>query len=349
MYGPGKSGTWDSSNTAEFLAYTINQSTPVAGFELGNELDLKSSYYQPTDVAKDFKTLRTIITQLWTEKKTPYPMPLIIGPDSTFDISWMTTFLENGGLFLDVLTYHMYIGYGGDPKLPQDILNPAFLNQTRIQAKQIVEIWQQYAPQANIWVGETAAAYDSGQNHTTNAFLDGFWYLDALGTLATLHHRVFCRQAFVGGNYELVDKYSHIPNPDYWSAWLWKTIMAQEVIGLGIVNGNENLRLYAHCSKRSTSGGIALVFINLSNTTSFLIEVNELLGNQTRYEYHLSSNELRSSTILLNGEVLTLDSQGYLPTIEPNIFQDFQPLIVQPLTYGFIDFQFAETQVCASK
>ncbi len=54
----------------------------------------------------------------------------------------------------------------------------------------------------------------TGRNGTTNTFLSCPWYLVQLGMLASTH-TVQCRQTLRGGYYELVDKYTNTPNPDW--------------------------------------------------------------------------------------------------------------------------------------
>ncbi|KAM7468485.1 hypothetical protein LguiB_016047 [Lonicera macranthoides] len=44
-------------------------------------------------------------------------------------------------------------------------------------------------------------------------------HLDQLGMTSTFNHKVFCRQAFIGGNYGLHNTSSFIPkNPDYYGS-----------------------------------------------------------------------------------------------------------------------------------
>ena len=69
--------------------------------------------------------------------------------------------------------------------------------------QQAFESYQQKKPSAELWVGETAAAWDSGKPGVTNAFVDGFWFVTQLGSLAQLGVHTQCRQALVGGAYEL--------------------------------------------------------------------------------------------------------------------------------------------------
>lgn len=113
-----------------------------------------------------------------------------------------------------------------------------------------------------------------GQNGTTNAFASGFWYLDELGTLATMDHTVMCRQTLSGGNYELLSKGSFEPNPDYWTLVLWKRLMGTSALQVN-VTGAQHLRSYGFCGLDS---GVVLVVINLAQETTYEVSVEGIQG-----------------------------------------------------------------------
>eukprot|EP00750_Incisomonas_marina_P029050 INCI7031.9.p1 GENE.INCI7031.9~~INCI7031.9.p1 ORF type:complete len:612 (+),score=63.50 INCI7031.9:363-2198(+) len=93
---------------------------------------------------------------------------------------------------LDVLTYHRYIGNGIDPNLVHKMMQPSFLDQ--VVSSDLQAVHTQYAPSAELWVGEGAAAWHSGQDGATNAFASSFWWSNALGALAANNHTHYCRQ-----------------------------------------------------------------------------------------------------------------------------------------------------------
>ena len=69
-----------------------------------------------------------------------------------------------------------------------------------------------------LWAGETAAANSGGQTGVTDTYIDGFWYMDQLGTLAALNVTVFQRQVFVSTHgYPMVLQQggnNYLPLPD---------------------------------------------------------------------------------------------------------------------------------------
>jgi heparanase 1 len=338
-YGKGKPGTWDPSNAKNFISYTntLPFSSAILGYELGNELNIAG--YSPTACAQDFITLRNIFNQFWPEKTA---QPLLIGPDVTTSPSWLAQFLQKAGSIIDIVTYHMYLGYGLDPQLPQKILQPSFLNQSRLLAEPIVAAKKRYAPNATLWCGETAAAWHSGQNNTTNRFISGFWFLDQLGALAQMDHKVQCRQTLVGGYYELIEKWTLEPNPDYWTLLLFKKIMGKKV--LNIYSSQPLLRVYAHCS-RMDNQGVAMIFINLSPNETYEITLKGFPGESDREEYHLTSTDLHSQHMYLNGQLLQLQ-EGKLPPLVPNKVASTVPLRIAPLSYGFVVFPGAQVTLC---
>jgi hypothetical protein len=115
-----------------------------------------------------------------------------------------------------------------------------------------------------------------------------------------------------------------------------------------------------------SSGGITLVVINLSPVTKVQLtfvaetltsdEENKDLLSQTRYEYIFSSNcgtiederaQLACKKVRLNGEVLDVDpSDGSIPPITPRRVHAGQPLVLEPLTLGYVALPRARASAC---
>ena len=111
-------------------------------------------------------------------------------------------------------------------------------------------------------------------------------------------------------------------------------------------------------------GGVALVLINLSNTTSakamslYTTERRDLLS-LSRDEYFFSSAcrsfgggeageraLLACKSVLLNGLPLALDAEGNIPALTPQSVKDASPLVVKPLHYGFVTIPKAKAAAC---
>ena len=52
-------------------------------------------------------------------------------------------------------------------------------------------------------------------------FANSVWYMDSMATKAAHGFHVFCRQAFIGANYGLLDWETQTPMPDYYTDRLW--------------------------------------------------------------------------------------------------------------------------------
>lgn len=62
-------------------------------------------------------------------------------------------------------------------------------------------------------------------------------------------------------------------------------------------------------------------------------------GLTMREEYHLTPKhgDIQSQTMLLNGQVLSIDSSGNIPPLEPKRVNPSDPIIVAPSSIVFID------------
>jgi heparanase 1 len=315
---------------------------------LGNELEHKVT---ANVMAEDYVTLRNMINEMWPD---PSSRPWLIGPDENPDGDYLKDFLQGAGHVINASTYHVYPGYGLDPKLPNEILTVDYLNKEGSLAESLGSIISSSAPGVEGWVGETAAAWHSGQYNTTNTFLSGFWYLDALSSVAAADQKAFCRQTLIGGNYELLDKNTTEPYPDYYTALLFKRLMGQKILSVKVDSTIQQwIRAYASCTapdvEEVEEGAVTLAFLNINNSTSFnltIANVSESMAD--REEFHLSTGEggnLRSHTMKLNGNLLQLQDDK-LPPLSGQIVSGSAPLTIQPLTYGYAVLKNVNAHAC---
>ena len=106
---------------------------------------------------------------------------------------------------------HGPAGYGLDPDLNKKALNASWLDGSAVTGALQVAAARSANFTGDIWVGETALAWHSGRNGTTNTFYSSPWYLIQLGALAGTH-TVQCRQTLRGGSYELVSRLIYAQN-----------------------------------------------------------------------------------------------------------------------------------------
>lgn len=371
-------GKWNSSNTRDFITYTVSKGYQIHSWEFGNELSGNGigAMVHADQYGSDLIELRGIIDNLYREIR---PKPLLVAPGGFFDKEWFAKLLKvSGSKIVDVMTLHLYnLGPGMDPNLVKKILDPHFLSRASITFGDLRQTIQTNGPWASSWVGESGGAYNSGGLHVSDTFVNSFWYLDQLAMAAKYHTQVYCRQSLIGGNYGLLNKTTFLPNPDYYSALLWHQLMGTGVLSVERRSCGPHLRTYAHCSKGKA--GITLLLINLSNQTEFELKVHNILnmnlhpikdkklsfiqrmksmfswiGSKStneelaREEYHLTpqGGDLRSKTMLLNGVPLELTKTGDIPYLKPSIVDVNSPLTIAPLTIKFIQFPNFDASGC---
>ena len=134
---------------------------------------------------------------------------------------------------------------GNGPKLNASNLDASFLSyadnglgHAHAGAVALTTLATRQGVAGRLWAGETASANDGGQAGITDTYIDGFWYLDQLGTLAALNVSVFQRQVLVSAHgYPMVldqgasKTPQYLPLPDYWIALLHKNLAGQKVLG----------------------------------------------------------------------------------------------------------------------
>ncbi|CAL5400454.1 unnamed protein product [Camellia sinensis] len=149
------------------------------------------------------------------------------------------------------------------------------------------------------------------------------------------------------------------PEPSL-GALLWNRLMGRNVLSTSF-SGTKKIRAYAHCAKQSQ--GITLLLINLDNATTVQAQValndtstvrhkHESRGHETkimriprvikmskmeREEYHLTAKDgnLHSQIMLLNGKILTVNSFGEIPPMEPVRVNSSEPVTVAPFSIVF--------------
>ncbi|KAJ0965961.1 hypothetical protein J5N97_027099 [Dioscorea zingiberensis] len=339
-----------------YLTFSFN-------FSAGNELSGSGvgTRISADQYAADTIALKSIVDEIYRGFSVK---PLVLAPGGFFDANWFTKFISKmKPRSLDAITHHIYnLGPGVDTHLIDKILDPSYLNGEASTFSSLQSILTSAGTSTTAWVGEAGGAYNSGHNLVTNAFVFSFWYLDQLGMSSSYDTKTYCRQSFIGGNYGLLNTTTYKPNPDYYSALLWHRLMGQNVLSASF-NGSKKIRAYAHCTRDSE--GITVLLINLDgNTTTkvFVTSQNAFMfpdaskdGNgkprrrfhhiprfwgtieYTRDEYHLTAKDgnLQSQTMLLNNNVLEMDSNGNIPPLTPIKVNMAEPITVAPYSIVF--------------
>ncbi|KAG6724079.1 hypothetical protein I3842_03G239900 [Carya illinoinensis] len=354
-------GTWDHKNAESFMRYTVSKNYTIHGWELGNELCAGGvgTRVLADQYALDTTTLADIVQRVYKGIK---PKPLILAPGGFFDEKWFIDFIDRTTPTLGAVTHHLYnLGAGIDKNLVNKILDPSYLDRVYDTFKDLLDILKMYSTRAVAWVGESGGAYNSGHHLVTNAFVFSFWYLDQLGMSSAHDTKTYCRQSFIGGNYGLLNTTTFEPNPDYYSALLWHRLMGRNVLPTSF-SGTKKIRAYAHCSR--VSRGITLLLINLDNSTTVYADVAfnstgtfkrktillppPFKGGNIREEFHLTAKDgdLHSQTVLLNGNILAVNSAGDIPPFVPVYVNSLTPIQVAPYSIVFAHLPNADVPAC---
>ncbi|KAL9226141.1 hypothetical protein vseg_001988 [Gypsophila vaccaria] len=353
-------GDWNAQNAKDFIQHNLKKGYNIDSYELGNELcgSGVSARVEAKQYAKDMKTLKNVMKKLFPDSKT---RPKVMGPGGFYDEEWFNTFLQESGPYVvDGLTHHIYnLGAGVDKELINRVQDPYYLTQIAQTYKDVSNAVDRFGPWSQAWVGEAGGAYNSGGKDVSDTFANGFWYLDQLGMTSTFNHKVFCRQALIGGNYALLNTTTFVPNSDYYGALLWDRLMGKNVLAT-THSGSPYLRAYSHCSK--TQPGVTVMLINMSNSTTFNVSLmndcnffpdpNMSIKDadmQQREEYHLTPKDgnIQSHVALLNGKPLMLNDTFDIPEIKPKFVNSTSPIRVEPLSFVFATIRNFQAPACA--
>ncbi|PKA53671.1 Heparanase-like protein 1 [Apostasia shenzhenica] len=330
LYGRQKStdqsyiGNWDSSNAHAFINYTVSKGYNVDSWELGNELcgSGVSARVDAKQYGKDLIALKAIVDDLYKEK--PFKAK-VLAPGGFYDKEWFDEMLTTSGPdVVQAVTHHIYnLGSGDDSGLIYKIQDPYYLDQIVGTFKDVALTVQNFGPWSSAWVGESGGAYNSGGRNVSDAFVDSFWYLDQLGMASTFDHKVYCRQALIGGKYALLDTNNFQPNPDYYSALLWHRLMGSKVLETthNVIN---DMNLYPPEDNSS-----------------------DPISDQGEMEvYHLTrkNGNLRSKVMLLNGNPLKLTDRGDIPEMNP--LSSNVTLEISPLSIAFVRLKNFKAPAC---
>ncbi|MCH93593.1 heparanase-like protein 3-like, partial [Trifolium medium] len=103
--------------------------------------------------------------------------------------------------------------------------------------------------------------------------------------------------------------------------------------------------------------GVTILFLNLDNSTTVNAQVAlkfaekpyyHLRGSQRR-EYHLTAKDgnLHSQIMLLNGNILSVNSDGDIPPLNPIYVDSSKPITVGPLSIVFAHIPDAAVKACS--
>lgn len=223
------------------------------------------------------------------------------------------------------------------------------------------------APGLPILLGETASFWAGGRGNVSNRFASGFFYLPQLAALAARGYLTHIRQDLAGGDYGMLDLLlddagavvDFSPNPDYFLHALWQRLVAGTALLANVSAPADapRVRAWAACAARAAGGargGVTVVFANFDPApapVALALVGGAPLGGD-RHEYVLTAGDgagLASKVLALNGAALAMSEHLSLPAFPPAVAPASAPLVLPPLSYGFLVLPEAGAPACTGE
>lgn len=210
-----------------------------------------------------------------------------------------------------------------------------------------------------VWNGESAFVGSSGADGVTNTFVSTLFYANELGSYARAGVALVARQTLVGGDYELVNKSTFKPNPDYYALLLWRRLVGGAVLPTSTSDPAAPVRAYSHCAAPGAAAGngsTTTVLINFSLGAAYLATLEwpaPLAPGETVDVYQLAPLAGRArgdaggggpapgapSTwyrVALNGAEVLFVPGGPLPPLPPALQPAAGGVLLPPATVTFV-------------
>lgn len=313
----------DTQNLFDFFRHVKATGAHVDTFELGNELGDDYITRFGTNISKEINAIwatdnhggSDVAAAAASGRGGGTSKPGLVGPSNAGDSTSMpylqTTFgtLVSEQDYLAGITFHAYPFHnGGGPTLPDDLLNLEKIEggsdgkgglQCFKNMMSVVRNASSATYKPEVWMGEGNAAGHGGRPGITNTLENSFWYAHALGTAADLGLSRFLRQDFIGGGYELVNRTTFEPNPDYYVALLWQRLMGTRALNVTLGTPGSNVRVHVMCARVGSSssyngaggtngnytavaGDVVVVAINFDQTATITVALATVTGNVSR-------------------------------------------------------------------
>jgi heparanase 1 len=367
----GTEGTWNSTNPAAFLAHIAANSTQSqviqGGIELGEEIDPhqgESAMFQ--QYADSWPVFASIRNKLWPDHRpqTYGPCP---GMPSFTNVSdfWIPMLNQTAHQnSMDVVVYH---SYNNPPSWPW------LLDQTLGQARVLVALVEAIDTAAGlpqprrVVLGEGGPHNGGGIMGITNTFASSSYYMDALGLLPVVGVTGFNRQALVGGDYELLNRTTFLPNPDYWVAYGYRLLVGPKVLSATSLAPsdpvlNSSLRIYAHCAEtsnpdRAGKGDVVIFWSSADVRREYHVSIGALQTLSKVDMYVLTPHGAAQSTAVpvnvftksidLNGQLLALGPSDELPPWTPSSLPaGTTEITIPPAAVGWAVLRGASAAAC---
>lgn len=340
---------WDPRNSLKLLRFNEKMGFSV-DWELGNELNAHHQL-RGNQLGKDFLKLRQILNSFIITNSS-----LLVGPDVTqpshrSSRQFLKVFLEKASSVVDAVTFHQYYCNGRSATL-KDFLNIDLMDSLGEEISTVKEIVNKVGQNKSIWLGESGSAWGGGAPGLSDSYIAGFLWLDKLGLSAARGLDVVIRQSFYHGHYSMITSDLY-PLPDFWLSVLYKWLVGGRVLKVDVMQKDQKLRAYAHCTKLGriykTPGAVTLLVINVYNVTARLslkLDIRMVSPIDAYLLTSFGSHGLQSKNVALNGKLLEMVREDKLPDFIPKRLPPNSTVEIPPLCYGFYVLPLLKSTAC---
>lgn len=136
-----------------------------------------------------------------------------------------------------------------------------------------------------------------------------------LGSLPYYNVSVAARQCLMGGYYELVNKTTFQPNPDYWGAYVYTKLIGQRAYTTTVTQ-QDSVYVFAYDLKEAPDRHV-LMLLNNDKSASSTVDIS--FSNAVMAYTYTMTGDVTSDQVTLNGVELTLKNSS--PPIVPVVSQ----------------------------
>lgn len=366
----GTEETWNGTNPTAFLAHIAGNATQSqviqGGIELGEEIDPHEgegpAFQQYADSWPVFASARD---KLWPSNppQTYGPCPGMPSFDNVSDF-WIPMLNQTAHQrTMDVVVFHSYNNPSSWPWLLDLTLQQA---RTLVPLVAAIDTAAGLPQPRRVVLGEGGPHNGGGIMGVTNTFASSSYYMDALGLLPVVGVTGFNRQALVGGDYELLNRTTFLPNPDYWVAYGYRLLVGPKVLTTFALAPtdpvlNASLRVYAHCAQtadpnRASKGDVVIFWSSADISREYDLRLSGLPALDGVDVYALTPHEEIAATgpanvftklVDLNGQLLALGPDDSLPSWAPaSLPAGAAQIRVPPAAVGWAVLRGAAADAC---
>ena len=244
--------------------------------------------------------------------------PPFVGPDQGCCAAQEGVVAAAPAGLLSAVTYHEYPECQSNSAAGFVLAPSCLLRIDRDAASMAAIVAAAAAPQPSAWMGEGADHSGGGVAGLTDTFRSSFYTAWLYGASAAGGVELTARQCLSGGDYELLQRGSFEPNPDYWVVYLFRSLVGGGADVFNVTASaapSSGVRVFAFTAASATRATRALLAVNLQVDTPVAVALEGAAAGAQRTEFHLSSADIDAphGAVACNGRVLAMDGATHAP------------------------------------